>query len=78
VGDKTFEHVLTYNKMLEWCDRDLDKDDMHRIDAILDHKKNPKAAGGYKIKVKWKMAIRKSDRSIDRSEQQTTRTTGVP
>jgi hypothetical protein len=28
--------------MLEWCDRDLDKDDMYRIEAILGHRKNPK------------------------------------
>jgi len=37
VGDKTFEHIMTYNKMLEWCDRDLDKDDMYRIEAVIGH-----------------------------------------
>jgi hypothetical protein len=41
-GDKVHEEIMTYNKMLEWCDRDLDKDDMYRIEAILGHRKNPK------------------------------------
>ena len=53
VGEKTFEHILTYNKMLEWCDRDLDKDDMYRIESITGHKKDSKASGGYKMKVQW-------------------------
>ena len=26
-GDKVYEEMMTYNQMLEWCDRDLDKDD---------------------------------------------------
>ena len=26
VGDKTYEHVATYHKMLEWCKQDLDED----------------------------------------------------
>lgn len=37
VGENTFDEVMTYNKMLEWCDRDLDKDDMYKIEGILDH-----------------------------------------
>ena len=53
VGEKTFEHVMTYNKMLEWCDRDLDKDDMFKIDTIHGHKRDPKAAGGYLLNVGW-------------------------
>jgi hypothetical protein len=53
VGEKTFEHITTYNKMLEWCDRDLDKDDMYKIDTIYGHKRDPKAAGGYKMNVGW-------------------------
>jgi hypothetical protein len=47
VGEKTFEHIMTYNKMLEWCDRDLDKDNMYQIKAIIGHKKDSKAKGGY-------------------------------
>jgi hypothetical protein len=53
VGEKTFEHIMTYNKMLEWCDRDLDKDDMYQIEAIIGHKKDSKAKGGYRLHVKW-------------------------
>ncbi|MCA1800264.1 MAG: hypothetical protein LC650_03130, partial [Actinobacteria bacterium] len=53
VGDKTFEHIMTYNKMLEWCDRDLDKDDMYRVEAITAHKKDSKATGGYRLKIAW-------------------------
>jgi hypothetical protein len=53
VGEKTFEHIMTYNKMLEWCDSDLDKDDMYQIEAIIGHKKDSKAKGGYRLHVKW-------------------------
>jgi hypothetical protein len=28
VGERTFEHIMTYNKMLEWCNRNLDKDNI--------------------------------------------------
>ena len=37
-GDKTWEEVCAYSKMLEWCDRDLDKDDMYKIERITDHR----------------------------------------
>jgi hypothetical protein len=53
VGEKTFEHIMTYNKMLEWHNRDLDKDDMYQIEAIIGHKKDSKAKGGYQLHVKW-------------------------
>ena len=36
-GEKVFENIMTYNKMLEWCDRDLDKDDFFRIEGIIRH-----------------------------------------
>jgi hypothetical protein len=39
--------------MLEWCKRDQDRDDMYRVEAITGHKKDTKAAGGYKLKVAW-------------------------
>lgn len=38
VGEKVFEETMTYNKMLEWCDRDIDKDDHYKINGIVDHK----------------------------------------
>jgi hypothetical protein len=53
VGEKTFEHIMAYNKMLEWCNRDLDKDDMYQVEAIIGHKKNAKAKGGYQLHVRW-------------------------
>ena len=56
VGDKTFEEIITYNRMLEWCDRDKDKDDFYRIDGILGHRKNSSARGGYQVLVKWASA----------------------
>ena len=27
VGDKVHAHVMTHNRTLDWCDRDLDKGD---------------------------------------------------
>ena len=53
VGDKVFEEVMTYNKMLEWCDRDLDKDDFYRLVALHNHRKNAKAKGGWQVLVEW-------------------------
>ena len=35
---------MTYNKMLEWCNRDLDKDDFFKIEGITGHRKD-KSAG---------------------------------
>ena len=37
VGEKTFENITTYNKMVEWCDCDLGKDDFFGIDSIVGH-----------------------------------------
>ena len=53
--DKFFEEVMSYNKMLEWCDRDLDKDDMYRMDGIVDHRKKqmPNTKGDWEVLVKW-------------------------
>ena len=53
VGDKVFEEIMTYNKMLEWCERDADKDDMYRIESIIGHRRNRKARGGWQLKIQW-------------------------
>jgi hypothetical protein len=53
VGEKTFEHIMTYNKMLECCNCNLDKDNMYQIEAIIGHKKDSKAKGGYQLHVRW-------------------------
>ena len=54
-GDQFFEEVLSYNKMLEWCDRDLDKDDMYRIDGIIGHRraKLKSTKGEWEVLVQW-------------------------
>ena len=49
-GDAVFEEIVSYNKMLEWCDRDLDKDDMYRIDTILAHRKS-------NTRSKWELLV---------------------
>ena len=53
VGDKVHEHIMTYNRMLQWCDRDLDKDDFYRFVRILGHKRKPSAKGGWQVLVEW-------------------------
>ena len=49
VGNKTYEHIMTYHKMLEWCDRDIDKDNYFHIDGILDHQKCHESGRGYQV-----------------------------
>ena len=34
VGDKRFEEIMTYNRMLEWCEQDADKHEYFRIVGI--------------------------------------------
>jgi hypothetical protein len=53
VGEKTYEKILTYNKMLEWCERDMHLDKHYEIDAILAHRKNPKSGYKYDVKIRW-------------------------
>jgi hypothetical protein len=38
VGEETFEEIMTYNKMLEWCERDVNKDNEHDYEEILEHR----------------------------------------
>ena len=54
-GDRLFEEVMSYNKMLEWCDRDLDKDDMFKIDGIIGHRKArlKTTRGQWEVHVRW-------------------------
>ena len=53
VGEKTFEEIMTYNQMLEWCNRDLDKDDMYKIQGIVGHKRDPNDRGKYLLLIHW-------------------------
>ena len=38
--DKEFEEILTHNQMLDWCNCNMDKDDFHKLDGVLNHKKS--------------------------------------
>ena len=40
---------MTYNKMLEWCERDQDKDDFFKVEEILNHQKNKESTRGYDV-----------------------------
>ena len=53
VGEEDYDHIMTYHKMLEWCDRDLDKDGYFHIDGIMDHRKNKNAKRGYQVLIQW-------------------------
>ena len=53
VGEKRFEEILTYNRMLAWVEQDQDKDDFFRFEAILGHRKKAGAAGGWQVRVQW-------------------------
>jgi len=52
-GEKTFEEVMTYNKMLEWCERDIERDGYFTISKLREHRKNVKASRGYEVLVEW-------------------------
>ena len=53
VREKSFKNIMAYNKMLEWCDRDLDKDDFFRIKGILGHWREKNAGRGHAGLVQW-------------------------
>ena len=58
-GDRLFEEVMSYNKMLEWCDKDLDKDDMFRIEGITGHRKAKMETtkGQWEVLVQWASGV---------------------
>ena len=39
--------------MLEWCNRDLDKDDFFRIEGIIGHRKEREAGRGHVVLIQW-------------------------
>ena len=53
VGTKTFEEILTYNRMLEWCERDKDKRDFYNFKAIVGHRKDPSNSRKWELLVHW-------------------------
>lgn len=53
IGELQFEHLLTYHKMVEWCERDRQTEGFYKIDGILAHRKAPKAQRGYEVEILW-------------------------
>ena len=53
VGDERFEQVMTYNRMLQWCEQYKDKGDFFRLTSIRRHRKNRSARGGWQVLVQW-------------------------
>ena len=39
VGEERFEQIMTYNRMLQWCEQDKDKGDFFRLMSIMKHRK---------------------------------------
>ncbi len=52
-GDKVFEEVMTYNQMLDWCDRDLGKDDFFNFKSIRGHRRDPSQRNKWQLRVEW-------------------------
>ena len=52
-GDKRFDEVMTYNRMLQWCDMHKDSDKYFRLETILNHRKNSSATGGWEVLIQW-------------------------
>lgn len=54
-GESIWNEVLSYNKMLEWIERDSDKDDHFRIDAIINHRKAimETTKGEWEVLIRW-------------------------
>jgi hypothetical protein len=53
IGERKFEKIPTYNKMLEWYERDMHLDGYFKIDGILDHRKDKEAGFGHVVLVQW-------------------------
>ena len=53
VGTERFEEIMTYNRMLHWCDQHKDNGNFFAIDGICGHRRNPKARGGWQVLVQW-------------------------
>ena len=58
VGDERFEQILTYNRMLQWCEQDKDKGEFFRLLGINGHRKRTKAKGGWQVRVQWASGFR--------------------
>ena len=52
VKGKVFEEIITYNQMIDWCNRDMHRDDMAKFNAILDHRWDTKERK-WSVLVEW-------------------------
>ena len=52
-GSQVFEEIMTYNRMLEWCERDVQKGDFYNIKAITGHRPDPTDTNKYELLVHW-------------------------
>ncbi len=50
VGEKRFEEIMTYNKMLQWADHDKHKDTFYQIESLCEHRK---VKGEWQVLVQW-------------------------
>ena len=58
-GNKVFKEIVTYNRMLEWCNKDMDKDDFFNMKGIKDHRKVKGASNRidkWEVLVDWERA----------------------
>ena len=56
VGEKRFEEVMTYNRMLQWCDQHKDSGEFYRLVKINGHCKLKN--GKYQVRVLWASGLR--------------------
>ena len=52
-GSQVFKEVMTYNRMLEGCERDADKGDFHKIRAVVGHRVDPVNPKKHQLLVHW-------------------------
>ena len=57
VGNKRFDEIMTYNRMLQWCDQHKTADGFFIINSIIGHRRYPKAKGGWQVHVQWESGL---------------------
>ena len=50
VGNRRFDEVMTYNRMLQWCDQHKDDGEFFRLVSIQNHRKHK---GKWQVLVEW-------------------------
>ena len=58
VGERRFEEIMTYNRMLHWCDQHKLNGDFYAINGICGHRKNHKARGGWQVLIEWASGLK--------------------